>query len=482
MFVNSHVTHKQDRSMRMLRVINLITVLFYGGAILPLYAQNNFNSGSTGADGAFAPATSQTVQLPESGVFNFTTVNVPTGVVITFARNSQNTPVTILASGSVTIAGSLVVGGLPGAMTGSGGLGGPGAFNGGLGGFGLPIYTGNPGGGPGGGGAGKKGTTYGQGGGGGGFFIVGSSGSQETGSFGLGGPKYGTNTLLPLIGGSGGGGGGANGTARGASGGGGGGAILIASSGTITFSGSAAINAAGGNGGPVPSQSTGAGGGGSGGAIRLVANTLAGPATLNVNAGAGGTGCYYGGCGGAGGLGYVRIEAYDYSAFSPTGSPSNLSYALPNPVVLPTLPQLRIASVGGISAPVSPLGSFQSAPDIIVPASQANPVTVALEAANIPLGTVVQVALTPTSGARTVVPSSALAGTQAASTATASLTLPSGMSVISATATCDLSLARAVPLFIDGERINAIEVAAVYGGRSQLTYITQSGRRIRKSD
>jgi hypothetical protein len=34
-------------------------------------------------------------------------------------------------------------------------------------------------------------------------------------------------------------------------------------------------------------------------------------------------------------------------------------------------------------------------------------------------------------------------------------------------------------MVIDGERVNRIEVAAAYGGPSELTYITQSGRRIK---
>ena len=452
--------------------------------VQPSRAQTGFNSGSTGADGAFSPAANQTLQIPASGVFNFTTVNVPAGVTITFTRNTLNTPVTILASGNVTIAGSFVVNGQPGASTGNGGAGGPGGFDGGLGGFGLPLYSGNPGQGPGAGTAGKKGSqTYGHGGGGGSFNVVGSSGSQESGAYGLAGPKYGTVTLLPLIGGSGGGGGGASTSARGASGGGGGGAILIASSGTITFSGSAAINALGGNGGSATGQTTfGMGGGGSGGAIRLIANTISGTATLNVSGGAGGSGCYYGGCGGAGGLGYVRVEAYDYSAFTASGTPNNISYTAPNPVSLPTVPQLRVASVAGVAAPTTPLGSFQGVPDVVVPATQANPVTVALEAANIPLGTVVQVTLTPASGTRTTVSSGGLAGTEAASTASASITLPSGMSVISAIAVCDLTLASAKPMFINGERVNRIEVAAVYGAASEVTYVTQSGRRIRGTE
>src|SRR6185295_14080866 len=176
------------------------------------------------------------------------------------------------------------------------------------------------------------------------------------------------------------------------------------------------VNAQGGNGGAAGSSYSGAGGAGSGGAIRLIANGISGAATLNVNGGAGGGGCQYGGCGGTGGLGYVRVEAYDYGTFTVTGgNPANLSFATPNPVALTTAPQLRIASVAGINAPASPVGSFQAVPDVVVPASQANPVTVALEAANVPLGTVIQVTLTPSFGTKTTVSSSALSGTEAAS-------------------------------------------------------------------
>src|SRR5690349_15755849 len=78
-------------------------------AVAPLRAQCTFNSGSTGADGAFNPVTSQTVTLPASGVFNFTTVNIPRGVTIKFTRNANNTPVTILASGNINIAGIIDV-------------------------------------------------------------------------------------------------------------------------------------------------------------------------------------------------------------------------------------------------------------------------------------------------------------------------------------------------------------------------------------
>src|SRR5262249_53677579 len=94
-----------------------LSILLVVCAAVPTRAQCSFNSGSTGADGAFNPTTNQTVQLPESGVFNFTTVNIPSGVTIKFARNSKNTPVTILVSGNVTMAGKIDISGGNGSVS-----------------------------------------------------------------------------------------------------------------------------------------------------------------------------------------------------------------------------------------------------------------------------------------------------------------------------------------------------------------------------
>src|SRR5262245_28802837 len=206
-----------------------------------------FNSGSTGADGAFAPSASQAVQVPDSGVFNFTTVNVARGVTITFIRNTRNTPVTILATGNVTIAGVINVDGDGGTSNGSGGLGGVGGFTGGTGGF--NDGSGGTGDGPGGAAGGAR-STRGSGGGGG-FAQPGAPGNGDS-SPAAGGPRYGSRNLSPLIGGSGGGGGCGFASRTGGGGGGGGGAILIASSGTISFGESAGpgtISAKGGVGG-----------------------------------------------------------------------------------------------------------------------------------------------------------------------------------------------------------------------------------------
>src|SRR5919206_1503556 len=144
-------------------------------------AQNNFSSGSTGADGAFAPATTQTITVPDSGVFNFTTVNIPAGVTITFNRGTNNKPLTILASGDVVIAGTINVDGKPGNIsTFVGGLGGPGGGTGGTGGFGFDnSHSGVAGDGPGGGGGGIGGppSPLPRRGGGGGYGTAGAAGS-----------------------------------------------------------------------------------------------------------------------------------------------------------------------------------------------------------------------------------------------------------------------------------------------------------------
>ncbi len=70
-------------------------------------AQAAFNSGSTGADGALNPTVNTEIQLPPSGILNYTTVNIPAGVTVKFKKNAANTPVFILASGDVTIAGKI---------------------------------------------------------------------------------------------------------------------------------------------------------------------------------------------------------------------------------------------------------------------------------------------------------------------------------------------------------------------------------------
>ena len=465
-------------TLKIVRVVALTSIVCIASMQEQARGQlNTFISGSTGADGAFSPPTSQSIQVPESGTFNFTTINIPTGVTVTYTRNSKNTPVAILATGDVTIQGTINVAGVVGLNNGGGGRGGPGGYDGGAAGFGFDTFVGATADGPGGGGGGSStnGTSL-SGGGGGGYASAGVNGGVQSGAIaGAAGPKYGSSTLLPLIGGSGGGGGGALSASHGGAGGGGGGAIVIASSTTITFTGT--INGTGGAGvGANINLGGGAGGGGSGGAIRLIANTITGAGSLNVGGGNAGAASNALPAGGSGGPGFVRVEAFNFSGFTPSVPTNSVTFALPNPVTITSGPTLRIASVAGVAAPAVPLGSLAGVPDVVVPSTTANPVTVAIEAANIPLGTAVQVTLIPLNGARASAQTGPLAGTQAASTATASLSLTSGMSVLTASAVVDVSQQGMV---IDGERVNRIEVAAAYGGPSELTYITQSGRRIK---
>lgn len=475
--MNSRNRQHHDFPLTTRRVaISLLLALLI--APVPARAQNPFNSGSTGVDSAFNPAPTpavQEVQVPESGVFNYTTYSIPAGVTIRYRRNTKNTPVVILTTGDVTILGRIDVSGGNGSLAVFGaaspngaGLGGPGGFNGGRGGFSfVPFFSGAAGEGPGGGSPGNCG-------GGGGFAFNGTNASN-----GVGGQRYGNRSLLPLIGGSGGGGTDGNNGNNGGGGGGGGGAVLIASSGTIRFGAAQArgeIIAVGGNG--IANS-----GGGSGGAIKLIANTITGRALFEVQGG-------NSPCSGRNtGHGHIRIEAFSYTGFDAQATPQNtndnpsqpiISLAPPTSVNLPNAPQLTIASVGGMNVPPMPQGSFGAPPDITLPATLPNPVTVALQAANIPVGTLVKITVIPEAGARTTVDSSPLAGTLGSSTATANVNLPAtGTSIITAIASFELPrVAQAAPWLIDGERVRRVEVAAAFGSHATVTYITESGKRI----
>jgi hypothetical protein len=431
-----------------------------------------FNSGSTGADGPFNPTTSTTLTLPPSGVFNFTTINIPSGVTVTFTRNAANTPVILLATGNVTINGTIDVNAQPAAAFGRPGRGGPGGFDGGAGADGVTTGGGGAGLGAGGG---AGGSTAGSGGGGGGFGTAGTSGS---GSGGVAGAAYGSPALRPILGGSGGGGGATvAASASGGGGGGGGGAILIASSTSIAVNSGSTIRADGTNGGDSCGQSAncGAGGGGSGGAIRLIAPTISGNGQLLARGGTYG----YPYNAGTGASGRIRVEATTLTYTGVTTPVATSSF--PQAVFPPAgQPNLSIASAGGITAPATPGGSFLAAPDILLPTGTTNPVAVALTASNIPLGTVIQVTATPQSGSKTTAVSSGLAGTVASSTATASINLSLAQTnVLTATATFPLvASAGNGPIYAEGEEVTHVRVAAVLGGASRVTYLTRSGREV----
>lgn len=447
-------------------------------AMQPSWAAG-FSSGSSGVDGAFSPTSDTTVNLPASGVLNYTTVNIPSGVTVRFAQ-SVKAPVVMLASGDVTIAGTIDISGTssvntgPGTLLNQGGLGGPGGYDGGQG--GLLVNTASGAGyGPGGGGGGiyhsSQCSGWTQGGGGGGFSVAGSGsycvaqyGYVANTRTGFGGPRYGSATLLPLVGGSGGGGGAGSPLQNGgpgSGGGGGGGALLLVSSGKITLSGS--ILAKGGNSGNnnitgcTHNQSNGgAGGAGAGGAVRILASAFTGNGTVNVAGGTGACAGYWVG-GGNGAPGYAAIDVVAGGTFS-----------------LSTLPNLFFTSIGGVAVPPNPTGRG----DVEIPNTVTNPVTVNIAASGIPLGTVVKVILNQPYGENITADSSPLTGTTQSSTASASINIPIGSTVMMASTTYTLTLAMgdAMSIYAKGERVEKVRLSAVIGSQPMATLITISGK------
>lgn len=365
-------------------------------------AAQTFSSGSTGTDGAlvfntpgtyvFDPKTySPPLDPAGDNIFNFTTITIASGVTVKLTGSVLNGPVVWLAQGAVTINGTIDLSGQDGfsasnttqrtiTIPGAGGYGG-----------GYPAVGANPFGaglGP------AGGTVFGP-------TCAGPSGGGSNGGF------IGNQFLIPLVGGSGGGG------YSSYAGGAGGGAILIASS--IAISGSGSIKATGGN-GDVES------GAGSGGGIRLVAPTVS---ITGLLATAGGSNTYESGCNsGQGAGGVVRIEGFQIGAINASGT---LYTATPYGLFLSSagVPVVKVVSVGGNPVAASPTGTF-TVPDVTVTSNA--PLAVAIQAANVPVGTVVTLVIFSENGPDQTILSTPLAGTLASSTATASVTLPSGFS------------------------------------------------------
>ena len=480
-----------------------------GAAFAPFGARAVFDSGSTGADGAFSPTVNTTVDLPPSGIFNYTTVNIPSGVTVTYRKNTTNTPVVILASGNVTIAGAINISGTSGVPVGAAGggalgddgapgVGGPGGFDGGRGGLGGQSAPNNTttnragfGLGPGGGGGGVTflnascfGRTQLSGGAGGGFGAASSSPRGPFNCAGIiyegtpAGAAYGSSGLLPLIGGSGGGGGGGGTSTAGAGGGGGGGALLIASSGTVNLSASGSISANGGNGGDSDIANNvifgTAGGGGAGGAIRIVATTISGNGAINAVGGNGGSifnNCCSDGTT-AGAPGRIRLEAENFTRTA--GTNPGFSFAATSPVFIAGTPTLAISSVAGVSAPASPTGNA----DITLPASTPNPVAVSFATTGVPVGNIVQLTVVPANGPKIVVFSPALTGSTASATASVNVSLPSGPSTLFAqtTYTVVAAVGDLLQNFAGNERVEKVTLMATLGGPSKVKLITVSGK------
>lgn len=451
---------------------NFLTFLV-AGSFLPLWsAVAQVNSGSDGSDGAFTPTINTVFDMRyrPDGIYQFTSVDIPASVTITFIPNTNNTPVVWLVQSNCTIAGWIDVSGQIG-VNQVGGQGGPGGFAGGNGG----ALAGSAGQGPGGGMLG-------------GYAFSASYGRQYTtcsgNTNGLG-AIYGNSYLLPLIGGSGGGG--TTNGAWGGGGGGGGGAILIAASQTITLNGS--IRSLGGPAASwtLPGSFSISSGGGSGGAVRLVATTVTGSGVIDTSGGYAGAGTI---CERAG-MGRARVDALNILY---AGSPPTAVYSQGfQPIIIPPLTQavsLSIQSVGGVSVAAYPSGSLAS-PDVVIPGQQTNPIPIVVQCANIPLNTPITVEVKPVGSQVIAATAGNGAGTQASSTATVSVNLPRGGGTIQAKAVSGItslfssakgSSSRIKSLATtgwtaDGERFAAVEVAAMLGRPSQTFYLTSSGKR-----
>jgi len=392
---------------RLLRLLPISLVL----ATPCLLAQ--FNSGSTGSDLALNLTTPGTYDFDpaalslnpaKDNVFNFTTINIAAGVTLRLrASKVRNAAVVWLASGDVTIAGTLDLSGSMGAAWNGSRVPaepGPGGYAGGVGGSISSPPT--AGAGPGGGAAPAHGCAgaYGV------SFVVPQNGCNSL--------AYGNPLLVPLRGGSGGGGGVANANNGGSGGGAGGGALEIASSGTITVSGS--ILAVGGNGGV---SVTYCGGPGSGGGIHLQAQTITGAGSINAS---GGLSCS---AGYSVGDGRIRIDA-NTNSFTGTVTPAPTSGAPFNTPLPTTAPTVHLVNVNGVAVPPAPLGSF-TAPDVTINSNTA--VNIAIAASNVPLGTVVKLYLASETGADQVISCAPLAGSVASSTASCSAVFPLGTTV-----------------------------------------------------
>jgi len=387
-------------------------------------AHAQVNSGSNGSDGTFNPTVSTNIDMAShpNGIYQFTSVNISSGVEVTFIPNANNTPLVWLVQGDCVIAGIVAVDG--NSTTGKVGVaGGPGGFNGGNGSLGpgsLPGAGLGPGGGP------VETNKWG------GNASYGTLGESFNGNP-LVGTTYGNSYLLPLIGGSGGGGGDWDATGGG-SGGGGGGAILIAAGGEIKVSGT--ISANGGSGFiACPGWGCGIGyaGGGSGGAIRLVGTKVSGTGYLYCNGGQGLAGWNDGWIVRNGGQGRIRIDALSDSFSGPTGGVITRGF---QPIIIPQTNQIasvEIESIAGATVSASPTGVLTT-PDAIISAQQSNPIPIVVRCSNLPLNSPITVSVIPANGPPVSAVGSNNAGTQTSSTAKIFLNIPRGGGLIYATA------------------------------------------------
>lgn len=285
-------------------------------------------------------------------IFKYSSVNIPSGVTVTFKNHKSGAPVVWLVQGSVNISGLVKL---------SGEDAGANAFS-------IPSIPG-PGGF--GGGTYQSVLTGGMGPGGG---I-----NQANGHYAS---VYGNPEILPLIGGSGGSAAGCGFTA--ARGGAGGGAILIASNQTISLATNGVRILS--NGG----QSAAGCGAGSGGAVRLLAEAITGPGSIIAAGGNSSDSLSYG---------RIRVEANSVSI--PNGAAP--SYSVQQPLTgnellfpAPSAPTIWVQAIDGQPVPADLEG--EQSPDADLSLSVGGPVTVDVMSTNIPLNATVKLRVIPRTG------------------------------------------------------------------------------------
>lgn len=288
-------------------------------------------------------------------VFKYSSVSISNGATLTFLNHPAHAPVVWLVANTVANNGILNLNGEFGDQsTARLREGGPGGFRGGA----------------------REQSGIGVSGGfgpGGAFDSGGQYGSGQARS-------YGSDSVIPLIGGSGGSAGvysGNYGNYRVWNGGGGGGAILIVASESITISGTGKILANGG--------SSGSGYSGSGGAIRLVADQILGSGRIEAT---------------GGNVGRVRLEGNVVS--------QSLDILPPSPSVVPSpieiwppasAAEVRITSISGGAVPSDPRAVMEnSPPDITI--GNTNLISILLETSNFPTNGSVTVTFKPRNSAQ----------------------------------------------------------------------------------
>lgn len=211
--------------------------------------------------------------------------------------------------------------------------------------------------------------------------------------------------------------------------------------------------------------------------MRLVATTVVGNGTIDVSGG--GPAFSMASPGTAGSSGRIRIEALTNTSALNMSNASSVSVGQPGALALTNAPVLQITSVAGTATPSAPTASY-SQPDIVLPATTTNPVTISIAASNIPVGTAVTVKVVGQTGAPTSVTSAGLSGTLASSTTSVAVTIPTNQpSVISASVTFTATAWNGSrPLYAEGEEVERVAVSAGLGRVQEVTYITKSGREI----